>query len=263
MIVNDTQGAAPAAIVHAAAGLLKLNATANDPLAMRALLLAAGKGADLGASFDASLAMLKRPADWPKDQRPQFAAALAAAERIGKAAPADLEAAAKLLAADQQADGSFGSTLDTWLARIALIASGMQPDNFTIVQIDKWTRGLTVENLTDATTTLLVLELASDVMADNLRRAALQIVRQAQRPNGGFAASDGAPGVYDSALAVLALATLDVEPRQARSTYRPEELKEAIAAGKKFLAAELRADGTWPEGLAANAWALTAFVSGS
>ena len=150
-----------------------------------------------------------------------------------------------------------------WLARTALISSGMQPDNFTIVQIDKWSRGLTVENLSDATTALLLLEMASDVMADNLRRASLQIIRPAQRPTGGFAASEGAPGVYDTALAVVALAVLDVEPRLARSTYRPEELKEAIASGKAFLVSQQRPDGSWPEGIAANAWALTALVSGS
>lgn len=251
-----------AAIRKAVANLQTQVAKSADPLTLRALLIAGGKGYDV-SGIDGALASLKQPAQWPKEQHVAFTAALAAAERFGKAPTADLEAAAKLLVAEQQTDGSYGSTLDTWLARIALIASGMQPDNFTVVQIDKWTRGLTVENLNDATTTLLVLEQASDVMADNLRRAALQIVRQAQRDSGGFAAAEGAPGVYDTALAVLALVMLDVEPRLARSTYRPEELKAAIANGKAFLVSQQRPDGSWPEGIAANAWTVIALVSGS
>jgi len=260
---GDKFGPNAEAIRKAIANLQTTNAVSSDPLALRAVLITGSKGYDVGAPLDAALGSLKQPAQWPRDKRIAFAAALAAAERAGKAPAADLEAAAKLLTADQQTDGSYGSTLDTWLARVALISSGMQPDNFTIVQIDKWSRGLTVENLSDATTALLVLEMASDVMADNLRRTSLQIMRQAQRPNGGFAASEGAPGVYDTALAVVALAVLDVEPRLARSTYRPEELKEAIANGKAFLMSQQRPDGSWPEGTAANAWALTALVSGS
>ena len=88
--------------------------------------------------------------------RVQFASALAVAERHGKAASTDLEAAAKLLVADQKADGSWrsisrrasarrrptGPIIATWSARSTLIASGMQPDNFTIVQADRWIRGL-------------------------------------------------------------------------------------------------------------------------
>ena len=37
-----------------------------------------------------------------------------------------------------------------------------------IVQIDKWSRGMTVENLTDATAATLLIELSSDVMAENI-----------------------------------------------------------------------------------------------
>jgi hypothetical protein len=46
---------------------------------------------------------------------------------------------------------------------------------------------------------------------------------------------------------VLALSALNVEPRIARSTYRPEELLEAIAKGKAFIESQQRPDGCWPE----------------
>jgi hypothetical protein len=53
--------------------------------------------------------------------------------------------------------------------------------------------------------------------------------------------------VFDTALAVLALSLLDAEPRLARSAYRPEQLKDAIASGKKYLVSQQRPDGSWPE----------------
>ena len=108
----------------------------------------------------------------------------------------------------------------------------MQPDNFTIVQTDKWIRGLTPENVIDAAGTLLALELSSDVMAENLRRNCLSILRQGQSDAGGWGPYvTAAPQVFDTALAVLALSSLEAEPRLARSAYRPEELKDANPLG--------------------------------
>lgn len=241
--------------------------------AARALLTAAAKGFDIGTSLDGTLAFLKQPAKWDQTKSPegfddkqlarvQFAAALAVAERHGKAASTDLEQAAKLLVADQKADGSwtldqsqgiaspatYGTIIATWSVRTTLIASGMQPDHFTIVAADRWIRGIVPENVIDAAGAILALELASDVMADNLRRNALQIIRQGQAPDGGWGVSVGAkPQVFDTAMVVLALSLLDVEPRLARSTYRAEELKEAVAKGKAYLVSQQRSDGSWPE----------------
>ena len=245
----------------------------NNGDATRALLVAGSKGYDIGTSLDDTLAFLKQPAKWDQNKAPsgfddktlakiQFASALAVAERHGKAASTDLEAAAKMLVTEQQADGSwqldnsqsigspatYGTLIATWSARTTLISSGMQPDNFTIVQADKWIRGLTVENVLDASATVLALELSSDVMAENLRRTCLSIIRTGQSKEGGWGPyATAAPQVFDTALAVLALSSLEAEPRLARSTYRPEELKEAIANGKKYLVSQQRPDGSWPE----------------
>jgi len=241
--------------------------------AIRALLEAGSRGYDIGDTLAETLNFLKQPAAWDQYQAPaglndkrlthiQFAGALAVAERHGKAASTDLEAAAKLLVADQAANGSweieqapglgspatYGAILATWSARTSLIASGMQPDNFTIVQADRWLRGLTVENVFDASSLLLALDLTGDVMADGLRRTALSIVRTGQAANGGWGPEATAPPqVFDTALAVLALSALNVEPRIARSTYRPEELLAAIAKGKAFLESQQLPDGSWPE----------------
>jgi len=245
----------------------------NNGDATRALLVAGAKGYDIGTSLDDTLAFLKQPSRWDQNKaqpgfddktlaKIQFASALAVAERHGKAASTDLDAAAKLLVAEQQADGSwqldssqslgspatYGTLIATWSARSTLIASGMQPDNFTIVQADKWFRGLTPENVLEASAVLLALELSGDVMAEHLRRTCLSILRTGQAPTGGWGPYvTAAPQVFDTALAVLALSALDVEPRLARSAYRPEELKDAIAAGKRFIVSQQRFDGSWPE----------------
>jgi hypothetical protein len=273
----------------------------NNGDAARALLAAGAKGHDIGTSLDDTLAFLKQPAKWDQNKtadgfddkqlaRVQFASALALAERHGKAASTDLEQAAKLLIADQQADGSwtldqsqsiaspatYGAILATWSARTTLIASGMQPDHFTIVAADRWIRGLAPENVIDAAGTVLALELASDVMAENLRRTSLQILRKGQAPDGGWGPYLTAkPQVFDTAIAVLALSLLDVEPRLARSTYRPDELKEAIAKGKAYLVSQQRPDGSWPETtrpadqesyaqrISTAGWAMLALLAGS
>ena len=82
-------------------------------------------------------------------------------------------------------------------------------------------------------------------------------------------------GKLKTMLQALALSLLDVEPRLARSTYRPEELKAAIANGKKYLVAEQKADGSWPETtrpadqesyaqrISTTGWAMLALLSGS
>jgi Prenyltransferase and squalene oxidase repeat len=273
----------------------------NNGDATRALLVAGSKGYDIGTSLDDTLAFLKQPAQWDQNKAPsgfddktlakiQFAGALAVAERHGKAASTEVEAAAKLLLAEQQADGSwqldnsqslgspatYGTLIATWSARTTLISSGMQPDNFTIVQTDKWIRGLTVENVLDASATVLALDLASDVMAENLRRNCLSIIRTGQSKEGGWGPYvTAAPQVFDTALAVLALSSLEAEPRLARSTYRPEELKEAIANGKKYLVSQQRPDGSWPETtrpanqesyaqrISTTGWAMLALLTGA
>ena len=273
----------------------------NNGDATRALLVAGSKGHDIGTSLDDTLSFLKQPGKWDQNKAPsgfddkalarvQFASALAVAERHGKAASTDLEAAAKLLVADQKPDGSweldnsqslgspatYGTLVATWSARSTLIASGIQPDNFTIVQADRWIRGLTPENVLDASGTILALELASDVMAENLRRACLSILRTGQSPAGGWGPYvTASPQVFDTALAVLALSSLEAEPRLARSAYRPEELKEAIANGKKYLISQQRPDGSWPETtrpanqesyaqrISTTGWAMLALLTGS
>lgn len=232
-----------------------------DGETIRALVIAGAKGYDVGTTIDATLPLLKSPAQWPEGQRISFAHALAAAERHGRASSTDLAAAAKLLTGDQQPDGSFGSILNTWRARHTLIESGMQPDDVWIILIDRWVRGISqVDTTSEVAATLLALDVSSDVMADNLRRTSLSYLRNAQSKEGGWGPKADSPTIIDTALAVLALSMLDAEPRLARSTYRPEELKDAIARGKAYLASQQRPDGSW-QGGGSIAWALLALLA--
>ena len=227
---------------------------------IRALVMAAAKGHDLGSALDSVLPVLKSPSSWPATDRVALGHALAAAERPGRAASTDLAAAAKLLTADQQQDGSFGSILDTWRARHTLIESGMQPDEVWIILIDRWIRGISQLDTTgEVAATLLALELSSDAMAENLRRSAFSYLRNAQSQEGGWGPKSDQPTIIDTALAVLALSVLEAEPRLARSSYRPEELKEAVARGRAYLVSKQQSNGSWPENNA-TPWALLALL---
>jgi hypothetical protein len=257
----DTADPIAAAAARAVEYLKKqVNAKAPNGEVIRALVIAGAKGYDVGSSLDSVLPVLKSPSAWAKTDRIALGHALAAAERHGRAASTDVAAAAKLLIGEQQQDGSYGSILDTWRARHTLIESGMQPDEVWIITIDRWVRGISqLDTTAEVAATLLALDLSGDVMAENLRRSGLGYLRNAQSKDGGWGAKDGTPTIIDTALAVLSLSMLDAEPRMARSTYRPEELKEAIARGKTYLASQQRPDGSWTESGAAP-WALLALL---
>jgi hypothetical protein len=122
---------------------------------------------------------------------------------------------------------------------------------------------------------VLGLGVTSDVMADRQRAKYLNLLRFAQRESGGWGAMPNADAatVFDTALVLLALQQLESDPRLARSTYRVEELRDAIAKGRSYLAAQQRPDGSWPETLrgsakgsdaqrlSTTAWALIALLS--
>jgi squalene cyclase len=129
----------------------------------------------------------------------------------------------------------------------------------------------------DAAGVVLGLGVTSDVMADKQRAKYLNLLRFAQRESGGWGGEPNAEysTAFDTALVLLALQQLDTDPRLARSTYRVEELRAAIAKGRAFLLDLQRADGSWPETmrgsttasetqrLATTAWALMALLGGS
>lgn len=267
--------------------------------AARALLLAANRGHDVGDALTETRTFLQNPAGWAGNKshgddevlmRLQFAAALAAAgEKDLNPSPALVEAA-KIILADQAQDGSWapdasdpphspltwGTAVATWMARTTLIASGREPDDFAVAQTDRWLRTVEVATVPDAAGVVLGLGVTSDVMADKQRAKYLNLLRFAQRESGGWGAEPNAEysTAFDTALVLLALQQLETDPRLARSTYRIDELRAAIAKGRAFLADMQRPDGSWPETLrgvskgsdaqrlSTTAWALTALLGG-
>ena len=234
----------------------------NNGDAARALMVASARGYDIGTSLDDTIAFLRQPANWDQTQaaegfddkqlaRVQFGAALAVAHEHGRALRADLEKAVKLLIADQKADGSwtldqsqsiaspatYGTIIATWSARATLMASLLRPGHPAIDAADKWIRGLKPQNVIDCAAVILALGRASDTAAEELRRGCLVILQNGQSRDGGWGPYvTAAPQVFDTAMAVQALAMLD----------RPE-LKAPIARGKAYLVSQQRPDGSWPE----------------
>lgn len=270
----------------------------NNGDGARALLMASHRGYDVGPSLETSLAFLRAPDTWATTKvqieanrplgRVSYAAALAMAGERDAAPARALVQAATLIIGDQQADGSwspypahtdatpvtYGPALATWLARSTLIAAGREPDDFAVAQTDRWLRTYEVVHTADAAGVLLAMNVTSDVMADRQRAISLSILRRAQGADGGWGPSADAPAtVFHSAIAVLALQQYVSDPRLARSTYRPEELRDALDRGRRWLAAQQLPDGSWTETMreagtksyaqkiSTTSWALMALLS--
>jgi len=234
----------------------------NNGDATRALLVASAKGYDIGTALDDTLAFLKQPSRWNQTQaaegfddkqlaRVQFASALAVAHGYGRAARRDLESAVRLLIADQQPDGSwtldqsqsiaspatYGTLIATWSARATLMVSGLPATHPGIARADAWIRGVKPQNVIDCAATILALDRATDAAAEQLRNDCVILLGSGQSRDGGWGPYvTTAPQVFDTAMAVLALSTID-----------RGDVRTATQRGKAYLVGQQRPDGSWPE----------------
>jgi prenyltransferase beta subunit len=84
---------------------------------------------------------------------------------------------------------------------------------------------------------VLALDRATDAAAEAMRDSCVTILRNGQSRDGGWGPYvTSAPQVFDTAMAVQALALLD----------RPG-LEDAVDRGKAYLVSRQHADGSWPE----------------
>jgi hypothetical protein len=207
---------------------------------------------------------LARPEKWeykrdgaaPTDKalmRVQFAAALVEAVEAGVVGDRKpLLAAARLVAAEQQKDGSWqvdaegslgspatlGPALATHLARRTLAEADAKEHREAVARADRWLRGAKAESVLDAAGVLLALEGADDDRAVSQKRHCLELIRKGQDKEGGWGPyPKSAPEAFDTAAALLAL-----------SRYPGEEgVKAMTKRGREYLVAAQRKDGSWPE----------------
>jgi len=210
-----------------------------------------------------TLAFLSKPETWADNSRGgefddqalariQFAGALVDAISAGLVPAAALPVAARLVASDQQADGSwqlddsnsvgspatYGTALATWSARRTLIASRLPELRPAVARADAWIRTQTPQVLPDLAATLLMLADATDEAGVALRRDAVTAVLANQHRSGGWGPYPTVrPEPFDTAIAVMALA---------RQTATPG-IAQAIDRGLAWLRESALPDGSWLE----------------
>jgi hypothetical protein len=211
-----------------------------------------------------TLRWLERPGRWDhnggegpfsdkKLARLQFAATLATAHEAGLVKDRRaLEQAARLVAAEQDRDGSWrvaleepvgspathGTALATHLARGTLQRADARRYKDHIARADAWLRKAPVAKVLDAAAVLLALGKANDPAAQAQKKRCLAQIRKGESRSGGWGPYVKSPTeVFDTALVLLALA------QQAQTA----EVKGWMKRGRAFLLAEQEKDGAWQE----------------
>jgi uncharacterized protein YyaL (SSP411 family) len=183
--------------------------------------------------------------------RLQFSAALAAATDAGAMDDAKLQReTAAALASDQDADGAwriaqqssmgspvaYGPFVATWLAKRTLAAADAAAFAGQTARAEAFFVANPARNVMDAAAAVLALADSVTDAARERRREALELLAAAQTADGGWGPYKGtAPEAFDTALALLALAS-------AGDAYR-----DAVARGRQHLARTQLDEGGWKE----------------
>jgi hypothetical protein len=246
----------------------------NNGDAARALVAALGRGPEVRDALDDTLKWLAEPQRWDTNgggeggaddkrlARIQFAHATTTAYAAALLPKAAVDAAAAIVAADQQADGSwrldssdsigspatYGTALATVFARRTLVASGHASLKDRIARAYAWLARVEVHNVPDAAAVLLASSATPDVPAPDNWRAAVELLRKGQGRDGGWGPYVTSPAEpFDTAIATLALHALTRAPSRPESSFTNATLAEAVAKGRTYLIREQLADGSWSE----------------
>ncbi len=236
----------------------------NNGDAARALYAAAHRGWRVPPeALTATTIWLSTPAHWDENKGDpgfsdkrladvQFSAALLAAIETGHVRDLrPLQAAARKLAAAQDATGSwqvdagntlgspatYGTPLATWMALRVLRQAKLAETNAALQRAEHWLRQLPPQNVFSAATALQFSAREAGAPASRKRAECLNLIRRAQTRDGGWGPyADAPPEAFDTALVLLALA----EVRQAAGA------KEMLRRGRNYLLAQQTAAGNWP-----------------
>lgn len=235
----------------------------------RALLAAASWGRDqrqvteLLAPLQPSLRWLHEPRNWDRNgpdgpfsdrklARIQFAATLGEAVRRGQVPNATgLQEAAEQLVREQLPDGSwdyvgadalgaattYGRALATVMARDAVATAEQERHRSALERAAQWIRNREAHSTVDAAAILWGLRADREPAAETRRRQCRAVLEQGQAEEGGWGPYvTSAPEPFDTALAILALATLP-----------DASARERVARGQQFLRLQQLSDGSWVE----------------
>lgn len=237
----------------------------NNGDAARALYRAKAAGIPVEpAALADTTAWLSRPEGWDKNgadgpisdkrlARVEFALALASAIESGASDDrAALRRAADRVAAEQGEDGSwpigdvgdvgspatYGRRLATALAARVLRRADAGRHGDRVARAERWVRSGRVASVVDAAAVLLVEPEAGPGGRSEPAGRAVAFLRSGQAESGGWGPYPDTPTEpFDTALALIALATARTDPAVAASVGR----------GRAALVAMQLADGSWPE----------------
>lgn len=246
----------------------------NNGDAARALVAAVGSAPGVREALKDTLTWLADPARWESNgggeggaddkqlARIQFAHATAAAFAAALVPKAAVDAAAAIVAADQQPDGSwrldssdslgspatYGTALATTFARRTLAASRLPAFDERIARAERWLGRAEVSNVPDAAAVLIAFADSSVARVPDNWRPALDLLKKGQGRDGGWGPYlTSPPEPFDTAIATLALHGLTRRASRAEPTYTRTSLTDAIANGRAYLIRQQLSDGTWNE----------------
>jgi Prenyltransferase and squalene oxidase repeat len=246
----------------------------NNGDAVRALVAATARGHATRPAIDDTLKWLAEARRWESNgggegggddkrlMRIQFAHAATAAASAALIGKESLRAAAAIVSADQQPDGSwqldssdsigspatYGTVLATLFARRTLAAAAPDELKPQIARADRWLSAVVPTNLPDAAAIVLSMADSPSSRRPANWTTALDLIARGQGSDGGWGGYVTSPAqAFDTAIAVLSLHELRARGVSGEPAFTKTAVDSAIERGRKYLLQQQLDDGSWQE----------------